>query len=70
MKARECIKTNKLMLSHSLSVSIRKKIVSALSDFDMLEEGDKVMVAVSGGKDSSVLLALLKEIQKKAPFKF
>lgn len=36
----------------------------------MLREGDRVMVCVSGGKDSSIMLALLKEIQAKAPFGF
>ncbi|MDB2425940.1 tRNA 2-thiocytidine(32) synthetase TtcA [bacterium] len=70
MTIKEFEKTNELILGHSLSTNIRKQIVSAISDFDMLEEGDKVMVACSGGKDSSILLALLREIQKKAPFKF
>lgn len=53
-----------------LAVKIRKKIVQALSDFDMLEDGDKVMVCVSGGKDSSILLTLLKEIQRRAEINF
>lgn len=49
---------------------IRKKIVKALADFNMLQDQDKVMVAVSGGKDSSVILYLLNEIQKRAPYNF
>ena len=53
-----------------IAVSIRKQIVKAIAEFNLLEEGDKLMVCVSGGKDSSVLLALLTEIQKRAPFNF
>ncbi|MEN0058551.1 MAG: tRNA 2-thiocytidine(32) synthetase TtcA [Bdellovibrio sp.] len=53
-----------------LAVKIRKQIVQALNDFNMIEEGDKLMVCVSGGKDSSVLLALLTEIQRRAEKNF
>jgi tRNA 2-thiocytidine biosynthesis protein TtcA len=53
---------------------VEKKLLSAVakasSDFRMLEPGDRVMVAVSGGKDSHCMLYLLRELQKKAPFDF
>lgn len=57
-------------LSHPLAVQIRHKIVQASHDFALIENQDRILVCVSGGKDSSVLLASLLEIQKRAPFQF
>lgn len=56
--------------NHPLAIKIRKQIVQALNDFNMIEEGDKIMVCVSGGKDSSILLALLTEIHRRAERNF
>lgn len=53
---------------------LEKRIVrltgQAVTDFDMIREGDKIMVAMSGGKDSYVLLDTLKILQARAPIHF
>ena len=55
---------------HPLAVKIRKQITQALSDYNMIADGDKVMICVSGGKDSSILTILLEEIRKRAELDF
>ena len=45
-------------------------LARAVTDFGMLADGDRVMVCVSGGKDSYTMLHLLRELAKKAPIDF
>jgi tRNA 2-thiocytidine biosynthesis protein TtcA len=56
--------------SDKLAKRIRREVGEAIADFNMIEEGDRVMVCLSGGKDSYSLLDVLRGLREKSPVKF
>jgi tRNA(Ile)-lysidine synthetase-like protein len=57
-----------------MGIKLSKKIMSKLgktnAEFELIEEGDKILVGLSGGKDSLTMIHAMKEQQRRAPFEF
>ncbi|MEL7440999.1 MAG: ATP-binding protein, partial [Pseudomonadota bacterium] len=55
---------------NKLQKRLRRNVGNAITDYNMIEEGDVVMACISGGKDSFAMLDILLNLQKVAPIKF
>jgi tRNA 2-thiocytidine biosynthesis protein TtcA len=56
--------------SSPLEARIAKRVTKAISDYNLIEDGDRVMVGLSGGKDSWALLQILDVLRQRAPIRF
>ncbi|HDM8437090.1 tRNA 2-thiocytidine(32) synthetase TtcA [Yersinia enterocolitica] len=70
MQDKQVVKQKAQYDLNKLQKRLRRNVGQAIADFNMIEEGDRVMVCLSGGKDSYTMLDILQNLQKSAPINF
>ena len=58
------------LIEDALYMRIKNRVGRAIADYDLIEEGDRIGVAVSGGKDSYAMLHILESLRKRAPVRY